>query len=268
METKPNSKLFTIGGAIFSFSMVALIFSSLFYTVDAGEKAIVLKFGKVADVVDSGLHFKVPMVESIIKMSTRVQKMDVHGEAASKDLQSVVTTLTVNVMVRPDKVAQIYQTLKTDYEVSIVEPVLQEIFKSVTAQYNAEELITKRELVRTQIFDRAKQKLATYNLILDNVSITNFAFSRGYSEAIEQKQIAEQNSKKAEYDYQRIEVEAKQTVARAQAEAQALALQKSAVTDQLVQLRKIEVEKLAVEKWDGHLPTTTGGAMPFLNISK
>ncbi|MFZ2968614.1 MAG: prohibitin family protein [Sulfuricurvum sp.] len=268
MEIKPSSKVLTIGGALFAFSMAALVFSSLFYTVDAGEKAIVLKFGKVTDVVDSGLHFKVPMVENIIKMSTRVQKMDVHGEAASKDLQSVVTTLTVNVMVRPDKVAQIYQTLKTDYEISIVAPVLQEIFKSVTAQYNAEELITKRELVRTQIFDRAKQKLATYNLVLDNVSITNFAFSRGYSEAIEQKQIAEQNSKKAEYDYQRIEVEAKQTVARAQAEAQALSLQRNAVTDQLVQLRKIEVEKLAVEKWDGHLPTTTGGAMPFLNISK
>jgi regulator of protease activity HflC (stomatin/prohibitin superfamily) len=263
-----NLNLVKIVGFVVIIFITISILSGLFYTVDAGEKGVLLKFGKVFDVVDPGLHFKIPIVENVIKMSTRVEKIDVHGEAASKDLQSIVTTLTVNVMIRPDKVSTIYETLKSDYQITIVGPVMQEIFKAVTAQYNAEELITKRELIRTQIFDNAKKKLAGYNLILDNISITNFAFSKGYSEAIEQKQVAEQNSKKAEYDFQRIEVEAKQTIAKAQAEAKALSLQREAVTDQLIELRKIEVQRVAIEKWDGHLPTTTGGAMPFINVGK
>jgi regulator of protease activity HflC (stomatin/prohibitin superfamily) len=256
-----------IGAAIVLIIFFSTV-SSMFFTIDAGEKGVVLKFGKVMGVVDSGLHFKIPIMEQVVKISTRVEKIDVHGEAASKDLQSIVTTLTVNVMVRPDKVGNIYQTLKSDYQDTIVKPVVQEIFKAVTAQYNAEELITKRELVRTEVFNKTRDKLSSYNLLLDNISITNFAFSKGYSDAIEQKQIAEQNSKKAEYDFQRIEVEAKQTIAKAQAEAQSLKLQKEAVTSELLKLREIEVQRIAVDKWDGHLPTTTGGAIPFINVGK
>lgn len=269
------SKINPSGGKIFGivvFPIIGIILylfvTSLFYTVDAGEKGVVLRFGKVSEVVDAGLHFKIPIVESVVKMSTRVQKIDVHGEGASRDQQSVVTTLTTNVLVRPDKVAQIYQNLKSDYEVTIVSPIMQETFKSITAKYTAEELITKREIVRSQIFDDAKKKLTNYNLILDNISITNFAFSTGYAASIEQKQVAEQYAKKAEYDLQRIEVETKQTVLKAEAEAKALQLQRSVITPELLQLRQIEVNRIAVDKWDGKLPTTTGGAMPFINVGK
>lgn len=257
------------GSAIILFILVitGLIFiKSMFFTVDAGEKAVVLKFGKITGVYDSGLHFKLPIFEDVVLISTRLSKVDVHGEGASKDLQSVSTQLAVNVKVNPSKIESIYKDLKSDYQESIVIPNMQEIFKGITAKYTAEELVTKRELVRTEIFNTAAKKLQAYNLILDNVSITNFAFSKAYSDSIEQKQIAEQNSKKAEYDYQRIEVEAKQTVAKAQAEAQALKLQKEAVTAELIQLRQIEVQNKAVDKWDGHLPTTTGGAMPFIKV--
>jgi prohibitin 2 len=259
-------KYIKIGGGIIGSIILFSMISSTFYTVDAGEKGVLLRWGKIADVVEPGLHFKIPFMENVVLISTRVQKIDVHGEAASKDLQSIITTLTVNVLVRPDKISTIYETLKSDYETTIVIPVMQEIFKSVTSKYNAEELITKRELIRTQMFDIAKNKLALYNLILDNVSITNFTFSKGYSEAIEQKQIAEQNSKKAEYDFQRIEVEAKQTIAKAEAEAKSLQLQRSVITPELIKLREVEVERIAVDKWDGHLPTTTGGVIPFINV--
>lgn len=243
-----------------------VLLNSTFFTVNAGEKDVLLRFGKITGTYDSGLHFKFPFIDEVIPMSTRITKVNVHGEAASKDLQSVITNIAVNIRINPSKVEDIYQNLKSDYTSDIVGPSMQETFKAVTSQYTAEELITKRALIHSLIFDMASKKLKAYNIILDNVAITNFEFSKAYSESIEQKQIAEQNSKKAEYDYQRIEVEARQTVAKAKAEAEALKLQKEAVTPELVKLREIEVENKAVDKWNGVLPTTTGGVIPFINV--
>ena len=104
--------------------------------------------------------------------------------------------------------------------------------------------------------------------LLDAFSIVSFGFSKIFTDAIEAKQTAEQNALKAERDLDRIKVEAQQTIAAATAEAEALRLQKMNISPDLIELRKIEANLKAIEKWNGILPQVTGaGAVPFIGVS-
>jgi len=136
----------------------------------------------------------------------------------------------------------------------------------VTARYTAVELITQREKVRAEIKDLLKQRLVVYNVSVDDFSIVNFKFSQQFTQAIESKQTAEQYALKAQRDLERIKIEAEQKIAQATAEAEALRLQKANVTPELVRLRQIEASVKAIEKWDGHMPKVTSGAIPFIDV--
>jgi regulator of protease activity HflC (stomatin/prohibitin superfamily) len=151
------------------------------------------------------------------------------------------------------------------YKERIIDPAVQEVVKAVTAKYTAVELITQREKVRTEIKDLLRQRLVGYNIGVDDFSIINFKFSQQFTQAIESKQTAEQFALKAQRDLERIKIEAEQKVTQAKAEAEALRLQKANITQELVSLRQIEASMKAIEKWDGHLPKVTGGAIPFID---
>jgi len=138
--------------------------------------------------------------------------------------------------------------------------------KAITARYNAVELITQREKVRDEIKGLLKSRLLNYNIVVDDFSIVNFKFSKQFEQAIEAKQTAEQFALKAQRDLERIKIEADQKMASAKAEAESLRLQKENVTPQLLKLRQIEASIKAIEKWDGKLPSVTGGAMPFIQV--
>jgi regulator of protease activity HflC (stomatin/prohibitin superfamily) len=142
--------------------------------------------------------------------------------------------------------------------------------KATTARYTAEELIAKREEVKKQIHELLQSQMTPANLELTETYITDFQFSQGFSHAVEAKQIAEQEAFKAKRDLDRIKIEAEQKVATAQAEARALALQREAITANLIELRRIEAQRLAIEKWDGHLPQTMmgGSSMPMVDLSQ
>ena len=135
-------------------------------------------------------------------------------------------------------------------------------------------MISLRAEVSQAIKDALAKKIEPYNIILTDINIENFSFSENFNKSIEEKQIAEQKKLKAQRDLERIEIEAKQTVATAKAEAEALSLKKQSVTDDLVRLKEIEVQEMmvdvqrqAIEKWNGTLPSVTGGAVPFLNTA-
>lgn len=143
----------------------------------------------------------------------------------------------------------------------ILEPARPEAVKAVTAQFTAEELITKRTQVGDLIAKMLREKMSRHGLILDEFAIVNFAFSPSFTTAIEAKVNAEQEKLKAERDLMRIRVEAEQKVTSAKAEAESLRLQRQEVTPDVLALR-------AIEKWDGHLPQVTGGALPMLDINR
>ncbi len=239
--------------------VIIIVLSMLVVIVGPGQRGIVLTWGKVGAVWSEGIHFKIPFMQTVAKMSVQIQKTEADALAASKDLQQTDSKIVLNYHIIPEKVNVVYQSIGISYDEVIIHPSIQEIVKAVTAKYNAVELITMREKIRAEIQDLLKDKLFSYNIVVDNFSIVNFKFSDQFEAAIEAKQTAEQNAFKAQRDLERIKIEAEQKVASAQAEAASLKMQKEQVTPAVLQLRWIE-------KWDGHLPQVSSGNIPMINI--
>ncbi|MBC3906994.1 MULTISPECIES: prohibitin family protein [Undibacterium] len=252
--------------------VIALLFLfalSPFATIPAGHRGVLTTFGKPSDEVYSeGIHWVWPVAQKMHRVSVAIQKGEGDGDAASKDLQTVHTKIAINYHVRPDAVVSVYRDLGNEPGERIIIPSVQEAVKAVTARFTAEELISRRSQVRDEIILALKERMARHGLVVDEFSIVNFNFSKTFNEAIEAKTTADQLKMKAERDLQRIEVEAKQKIARARAEAEALSLQRQQVTPELLRLRETENQAKAIEKWDGRLPTTVGGAVPFINVNK
>ena len=243
-----------------------LIFSGSLVIVGPGQRGVVLNFGAVSPKVwDEGLHFKIPVYQRVQKMDVRVQKEQTEAAAASKDLQDTHSTIAVNFNIIPDKAGWVFQHIGRGYNERVIDPMTQEVVKAVTARYTAIELITMREKVRTEIKDMLKARLLDYHIAVVDVSIVNFKFSAQFTQAIENKQTAEQMALKASRDLDRIKIEAQQKIAAAQAEAESLRLQRQNISADLVELRRIEAMQQAIQKWNGVLPQVTGGAMPFID---
>ncbi|MBY0574167.1 MAG: prohibitin family protein [Undibacterium sp.] len=253
--------------AILIIVLVGIFALTPFATIPAGYRGVITTFGKpVEEVYSEGIHFVWPFAQTMHKVSVAIQKGEGDGDAASKDLQIVHTKVAINYHVRPDAVISVYRDLGNEPGERIIAPSVQEAVKAVTARFTAEELISQRAVVRNEIVAALKERMDRHGLVVDEFSIVNFNFSKTFNEAIEAKTTADQLKMKAERDLQRIDVEAKQKISRARAEAESLALQRAQVTPELLHLREVENQAKAIEKWDGHLPTTTGGAIPFINL--
>jgi len=249
--------------------LVLIVLAGSFGTVGAGQQGVLLRFGRVTGrILDEGLYFKLPLVDEVILMSTQIQKYTAPATSSSKDLQVVTTEVTLNYQLDAKRVGEIYRTLRMAYETRIIQPYVQEAVKSVTAEYNAEELITQRPAVKAKLQDLVAERLAPLGLGVVQLSITDFQFSAGFQASIEAKVTAVQQALEAENALRRVQFEAKQTIERAQAEAKGLELQKAQVTPNLLSLRRIEVQRTAVEKWNGVMPTvvTSGGPVPMLDV--
>jgi len=238
--------------------------------VGAGERGIVQNFGAVQDVVlNEGIHFKMPIAQTVTMMDVKIQKEVTAAAASSSDLQDVALSVALNFHIIPSKANLVYQTIGVEFKERIIDPAIQEVMKAVSARYTAEELITKRPAVSTEIQNALTQRLLESYISVDAFSIISFSFSQTFTDAIEAKQTAEQNALKAKRDLDRIKVEAEQTIASATAEAEALRLQKMNISPDLIELRKIEANLKAIEKWNGILPGVTGaGAIPFIGVGK
>lgn len=266
MNGSGNGRIFLRIGAVLGVLLLLWILAP-FAIVPAGYRGVLTTFGKPSETVyGEGIHFRFPMAQKMNLVSVAIMKGEGDGDAASKDLQTVHTKIAINYHVRPEAVVSVFRDLGNQPGDRIIVPSVQEAVKAVTARYTAEELISKRATVRDDIVLALKERMMRHGLVVDEFSIVNFHFSKTFNEAIEAKTTAEQLKMKAERDLQRIEVEARQRVARAKAEAEALALQRQQVTPELLRLRETENEARAIEKWDGRLPTTTGGAIPFINV--
>ena len=202
--------------------------------------------------LSEGLHVKVPFIQQIIQIDNRVLKAEVDCSSASKDLQTVSSTIALNYRVRNEASARIYKEVGPSYESVIITPAIQECVKAVTAKYTAEQLITERQQISDQMKELLNEKISGYGLELEIFNIIAFEFTDEYNAAIEAKQTAQQNALKAEQDLQRIKVEAEQTVAQAQAEAEAYRLKSEQITPQMIAMEYID-------KWDGKLPAVAGG---------
>jgi prohibitin 2 len=255
-------------GLIFGAILIGILLINPWVEIGAGERGVVLNFGAVQDkVLGEGLHFRIPIMQEIILMDVKVQKATTDGAAASSNLQDVSSTVAINYHIVPDKAHIVYQTIGIQFKERIIDPAVLEVVKSVTARYSAEELITKRSAVSDAMKTNLTQRLMVHNIAVDAFSIVGFSFSKIFMEAIESKQTAEQLAMKAQRDLERIKIEAEQKITTAKAEAESLRLQRANISLDLIELRKVEANLKAIEKWNGILPQVTGaGAVPFIGV--
>lgn len=217
-----------------------------FTIISAGERGVVMNFGNVQEgVLNEGLHFRMPIVQSIKKINVRVQKEDVKSEAASKDLQDVVVDVVVNYHINPDSVNRVFQEVGDNQEVfeRIVAPNTNEVVKASAARFTAEEIIQKRQELKDFIDKALAERLKDYSIVLDDVSLVNIDFSKEFNAAIEAKQVAEQEAKRAIFVAQRAEQEAQAEINRAEGASEAQRLQQETLTPLIVQMRWIEAWK-------------------------
>ena len=221
--------------AIVIILIVVAVFGALsaFKKVGAGERGIYLNWGAVQEeVLDEGLHFKIPIYQQIKVLDVKTTKHEVEAEAASSDVQIVKTTVALNYHLDPNGVGKLWQEIGADYQSRIIDPAIQESVKAATARFTAQDLIAKRPELKSARKEELSKKFDGRYITVDDFSIVNFEFSKIYDEAIEQKQVAEQNALKAENDLKRVEFEAAQRVAEARAEAEAIRIQAEAIQSQ------------------------------------
>jgi prohibitin 2 len=250
---------------------VIIVLAVLFHPwvqIGAGQRGVILNFGAVQkNVLDEGLHFRIPIMQDIVPVDVRVQKTESEAAAASMDLQDVSSKVALNYHIVPDKANSVYQTIGVSFKERIIDPAVQEVVKAVTAKYTAEELITKRPAVSDAMKSALTERLLVHHIAVDAFSIVGFSFSKVFMEAIEAKQTAEQLALKAKRDLQRITIEAEQKITAAKAEAESLRIQRANISSDLIELRKVEANIKAIDKWDGILPQVTGGgAIPFIGV--
>ncbi|MEK4107793.1 prohibitin family protein [Paenibacillus sp. FSL R10-2791] len=270
MQMNPKLKQLRPGKIVTGIAAVLialLIGANSFVSVEYGHVGLYKTFGKLNDnTLSPGIHFKIPFIQTVIQVNTQVTKAETDTSASSKDLQPVSTHVAVNYSVNKASAFNLMNNIGGNFDSVIINPAIQEIVKEVTAKYPAEDLITRRDVVSSEISEHLTARLAKYDLIVNDINIVNFKFSEAFNQSIEAKQVAQQQALKAENDLRRIEIEAKQKIAQAQAEAESLRLKKQEVTPELVQLKQIEVQEKALEKWNGVLPSVTGGATPFVDV--
>jgi len=259
---KLNLILYLTGGIVL---LVLAILFKPFAIVNAGERGVILRFGKVQDtILDEGIHPIFPIVTSVKRLNVRVQKNDFQAGAASRDLQKLNTDLAINWHIDPTQVNKVYQRVGDEQQivVGIITPAVSEILKAATAKKTAEEIITQRTDLKEEIDKDLEARLVNYGIIVDDVSLTNFSFSPEFSKAIEAKQIAEQEAKQADFIALKASKEAQAEVNRAKGQAEAQRLQRQTLTPELLQ-------KQAIEKWNGQFPTVMGGnnALPLINVT-
>lgn len=246
------------------------IFFKCFATVPTGFVGIRTRFGKASEnIVQEGLNFKIPIMEKIYLIDCRTQKAETNCGTASRDLQEVSLNVVINYNVNKDSAYKLFKEVGANYETIIISPAILESVKSVTAQYTAEELITKRSEVSDKMQDTLVGKIEGRGFTVVDFNITDLDFSDVYNQAIENKQVAEQQAKQAQYELEKSKIENERKIAEAEANAKVMQIQNESTTEKALELKEIEIKKQFIEKWNGILPTTmSGNVTSILDITE
>jgi regulator of protease activity HflC (stomatin/prohibitin superfamily) len=251
-----------------------------FYQVDAGFIGVLTNFGAPSqETLTPGLHWRTPFISNIYEIDITPNTATTTESAATHDQQNVSTAIAVTFQVNPADAVYIYQNYRDipSLQNTIISPIVSNDVKAIVSKYDAQDLITKREQLAGEIKDTISADLKVYDVIVDGVNITNFDFSQAYDQAIENKQIAQQNALEEQYHLQQVQVSAQQqvvqanaqadaavataqgaakaTILQAQADAQAYELKQKTLTPDLIELALIN-------KWNGVMPTYANSALP------
>lgn len=250
-----KNKNVKIASAILGGLGVVGIFLSCLTSIPTGHTGVVTTFGKVEDYTfEAGVHLKMPFSD-VIYMDNRTQKDSLDMSCFSSDIQEVSVTYTLNYRIQTGNAQTIYKTIGKDYFDKVVTPCIQESLKTITAKYDAEDLISTRANLAKEVEDDLAQKLQKYNIELVSTAIENMDFTDAFTNAVEEKQVAAQKKLKAQTEAEQkiIEAEAaaKAKLIAAEAEAKANTTISKSLTDDVLYQQWLE-------KWDGNLPQVAG----------
>jgi regulator of protease activity HflC (stomatin/prohibitin superfamily) len=241
-----------------------------FGTVEPGHVGMLTRSGVAAESPVMPGTYRLGLGESITLFDTRVQRLDYQGSAASKDLQDVVGVISLNFRVDAADVPKIFTTIGVDYQQRIIEPAVQETFKATMAQFTSSELITQRDAVKRVAQDLLSGRLGRFGIAVEELNVLDFRFSQEFKSAIEAANAAKQAVVEEEQKLRSAQIQAQQRVAVAKAEAEATLAraEAEASANKTIQatLSPEVLEYLALLKWDGKLPQSTNGSVPFLDL--
>jgi prohibitin 2 len=274
-RSRPLSNKLKILAGIVTFIIIILVMVESVVLVQAGYRGVVLNLGAVENrVLGEGVHFIVPFAEQVIQLEVRTLKYQANATAASNDLQQVQTVIALNYHLNPADVNMVYQQLGPDYTDRVIAPTIQESVKASVAKYDAEELITKREIVKDVIATAIRNSLAAKDIVVETIFITNFEFSEAFSTQVEQKVVAFQKYLTEQNNLRAVRVVANQTVVQAQAQARANVAKANGesqsikiITAQLNQNPQY-LQWQALNRWNGQMPYSLGGqgVLPFFQL--
>lgn len=260
-------KIFSVLAKALFVVLAIIVVTSWFKVVEPGERWVKVTLWKVTDVeLWEWLHWKIPLIQLIKTMNVKVQKLETISSSASRDLQSVQTDIALNYNLKPWNVVTLYQNI-WDEEViksKIIDPAIQESVKAATAQFTAEQLISKRPEVNTVMHDLLVSKLSDLWINVVAVNIVNFQFSQAFDTAIEAKVRAEQEALTEQNKLEQIKFQAQQKVETAKWEAESILLKAKAEAEANGIVAKSLTEQLVkykgLEQWNGILPKVTSEA--------
>jgi len=263
----------TIGILIILLIIFIFLWSS-FALVPAGHRGVVLWWGSVEKrIMGEGLNFKAPIAERVIKVDVRVQPHPFKEiDAASKEYQMVKLTGMMNFHIDPSYGNDLYQKVGLDFANKVIDPAFNDFVKEVVPIYPITEILPKREDIRKRAMAKLGDNLARYHIIVDDIYFANIRFSPEYEKAVEAKQVAQQPVETQRQVLAQREIEAQQKVATSKGEAESILVvaQGQAKANEALSrsISPILVQYKSIEKWNGILPQVSGGAVPFIDLSK
>jgi len=278
LERRPN----TVVAIVIIVIVVGALTTGGFVRVPAGYRGVMLTFGKAEDrILQEGLNFKIPFVQTVELMNVQIQKAESTEATVTKDLQEVSTTVAVNYKLNPNAVNVIFRDLRSDYVDRVIKPNIEESLKATTALYTAEELVTKRAVVKSAFDDILAERIMPFNIEVVSVSLTDFQFSPSFAAAIEAKVTAEQEALQAKNKLEQVRYEAQQqiiqaeaeknaTIARSLGQARARIIEANATAGAIKlitsQMTPEYAQYLWLTQWNGKLPAVMGGESQGLMI--
>lgn len=259
--------------SVIAFLVIVVLGWGSFTIISPQQKGIIVRLGSIQRNLESGLNFKLPLIEKVVKIDVSTQAIVGTELGYSKDAQTVSFEATANYAVNRGQVEEVYREFKTDYESRVVTPAIKEAIKSVASKYTAQGIIDNRPKLSIEMKDALVAIIGNRGFDVSSVAITNIDFDDAYEESVKDKQVAEQKALQQINVTKQEEEKKKQEILKAEALSEKTRLEvaalQSAQGEKLIEKIKAEAQLELAKKWNGVLPTTMvpGGALPFIDVN-